>query len=141
MLKKLLFFYVFIFSYSGAILHSIVPHHHHNSHKEAKEHHQHDNEASHTHGDEHQESNDPEHSDSLYLLTHSSNADITVSHTSAEVSVKGMKGENLIAVCVEFSIFIHVLLPKVFHPPSDDPVTGNSLYLFSALRGPPFSIA
>lgn len=141
MLKKLLFVYAFLFSYSGAILHSIVPHHHHNSHKEATEHHQHDNEASDTHGDEHQESNDPEHSDLLYLLTHSSNADIAVSHAATEVSVKGMKDENQIAVCVEFSVFIQVHLRKVFHPPSDDPVAGNSLYLFSALRAPPFFIA
>ncbi len=139
--KKLLFVYVFLFSYSGAILHSIVPHHHHNSHKEVKEHHHQDNQTSHTHNDEHQDSNDHGNSDSLYLLTHSSNVDATVSHASIEVPVKGKKAENQIAVCVEFSVFIQVHLRKVFHPPSDDPVTGNSLYLFSALRGPPFSIA
>lgn len=141
MLKKLLFVYAFLFSYSGAILHSIVPHHHHNSHKEATEHHHHDNEASHTHGDEHQESNDPEHGDSLYLLKHSSNADISASHASTEVAAKGKKAEYQIPIRVDFSVFRLVPLPKIFHPPSDDLLTRNPHYLFSALRAPPCSIA
>ncbi len=142
MLKKLFFVSVFLFAYSGAILHSIVPHHHHNSHKEAKEHHQHGDQSSHSHNDNTKDSNDQEHTGSLYFLTHAFNADIVVSHFSTiEGSVKGKSTEKPITVFIKVSRFSFESSPQIFHPPTDDSSAETSYYLFRALRAPPSFIA
>lgn len=140
MQKRLVILYVFLFSYSGAILHSIVPHHHHNSNKEAKEHHHHDNQTSHSHSNEHKDSNNQDN-DSLYFLTHSTNADISVSHASSEGAVKIKKAEKLVSLYSVQPVFSLVPSQQIFHPPSDDLIPDNSHYLFSALRAPPSFIA
>ena len=141
MQKRLIILYVFLFSYSGAILHSIVPHHHHNSNKEAKGHHHHDHQTSHSHGNEDKDSNNHEHNDSLYFLTHSSNADISVSQTSGEGAVKIKKAEKLVTLYTVLPVFSIVPSQQIFHPPSDGLIPDNSHYLFSALRAPPSFIA
>jgi len=137
MLKKLLFVYAFLFSYSGVILHSIVPHHHHDSHKEARSHHNHDNQSSHSHHDDKRDTNEHEHSGSVYFLTHGANSDITISHSSEQGIAKIKKQVTVYNLLV---IASRVPSQQIFHPPSDDLLTHSSLYLFSALRAPPFSI-
>ena len=141
MQKRLIILYVFLFSYSGAILHSIVPHHHHNSSKEAKEHHHHDHQTSHSHGSEDKDSNNHEQSDSLYFLTHSTNADVSISHASTEGAVKIKKAEKWVCLYTLLPIYSLVHSQQIFHPPSDDFIPDNSYYLFSALRAPPSFIA
>ena len=141
MQKRLIILYVFLFSYSGAILHSIVPHHHHNSNKEAKEHYHHDNQTSHSHGNEDKDSNNHEHNDSLYFLTHSSNADISVSHASSERAVKIKKAEKLVTLYTVLPVFSRAPSQQIFHPPADNPIPDNSHYLFRSLRAPPSFIA
>lgn len=140
MQKRLFILYVFLFSYSGAILHSIVPHHHHNSNKEAKEHHHHDNQTGHSHGEDDKDGNNHEHNDSLYFLTHSSNADISFSDTSADGTVKIKKAEKLVALFTVLSVVNLVPSQQVFHPPADF-IPDSSHDLLSALRAPPYFIA
>ena len=139
MLKKVLFVYVFLFSYSGAMLHSIMPHHHHNSYREAKAHHHYNHQTSHSHSDEHKDNNNRD-SDSPHLLTHVSNTDVLVDHASGEGAANGKKAEKLIAVYTALPVFSFVRSQQIFHPPSDDLITQSSLYLLSALRAPPFPI-
>lgn len=141
MLKKLLFVYVFLFAYSGAILHSIVPHHHHDSHKEAKEHHHHGDQSNHSHDNNPQDKSDHEHTGSVYFLTHAVNADSVVGHSSSFTeSVKGKSAQKPITAYVELPQFGFVFSFQVFHPPSDDSVSETTLYLYRALRAPPISI-
>ena len=140
MLKKLLIIYAFLFSYSGAILHSIVPHHHHNSFKEAKEHHHHDHHTSHSHSDEQDDSQDHEHKGSLYFLTHSANNDIVVTHSSIDGATKIKKAEKWVASFTSLPVFELITSRQVFHPPSDDLTTHSTAYLFRALRAPPTAI-
>jgi|JI10StandDraft_1071094.scaffolds.fasta_scaffold05293_11 hypothetical protein len=140
MLKKLLFVYAFLFSYSGAILHSIIPHHHHDSHKEAKSHHHHGSQSSHSHHDDKKDTSNHEHSGSVYFLTHAANSDITISHSSEQGITKVKKAEKQVTVYNLLVIANRVPPKQIFHPPSDDLFTHSSLYLFSALRAPPFPI-
>jgi len=140
MLKKLLFVYVFLFSYSGAILHSIIPHHHHNSHKEAKSHHHHENQSSHSHDDDQNDTNEHEQSTSFYFLTHAANADVLTTHADKQVINKGQQVEKSIAFYIPLSVAELTPSQKVFHPPSDDPFSDSTLYLFGSLRAPPISI-
>lgn len=140
MLKKLLFVYAFLFSYSGAILHSIVPHHHHDSQQEAKTHHHHDNHSSHSHHDDKKDTSEHERSGSVYFLTHTANADITNSHSPEQGIAKGKKTEKQVTVNNLLVMARRVPSKQIFHPPSDDLFTHSSFYLFSALRAPPFSI-
>ena len=140
MRKKLLIAYVFLFSYAGAVAHSIVPHHHHDSHKEAKSHHHHDNQSSHSHHDDKRDTNEHEHSGSIYFLTHAANSDITINHSSEHGIAKIKKTEKQVTVYSLLVISSIVPSQQIFHPPSDDLFTHSSLYLFSALRAPPFSI-
>jgi Ni/Co efflux regulator RcnB len=141
MLKRLLIAYVFIFSYAGAVLHSIVPHHHHDSHQEAKEHRHHDHHTNHLHSDEHQDSEDHKHNDShsLYFLTHAANTDILVTHVSIDTSGKLKKGEKLVVIHAALHVFNIISLHQVFHPPSGNLATHSTAYLFRALRAPPIS--
>lgn len=141
MLKKLLLVYVFLFAYSGAILHSIVPHHHHDSHKEATEHHHHDSAENHSHQHDKQDTNEHEDSNSVYFLTHAANADVTFSHSSEQGFARVKKTETQVAAYSLIAIFRIVPSQQIFHPPSDDSIADNSLYLFFALRAPPLSAA
>ncbi len=141
MLKKLLFVYAFLFAYSGAILHSIVPHHHHNSHKEAKQHHHHGNGDTNSHHHDKQDGNEHEDSKSIYFLTHAANSDITITHSSEQGVSKIKKTEKQVAAYSLLAIFRIVPSQQIFHPPSDDSISDTTLYLFSALRAPPRSIA
>jgi hypothetical protein len=140
MLKKLLFVYVFLFAYSGAILHSIVPHHHHDSHKEATEHHHHGSGDSHSQHHDKKDTNGHEDPSSVYFLTHAANADVTLAHSSEQGFVKIKKTEKQVAVYNLLAIFRIVHSQQIFHPPSDDAITDNSPYLFRALRAPPIFI-
>jgi hypothetical protein len=140
MLKKLLIVYVFIFSYAGAVMHSIVPHHHHDTHKEAKEHHHHDHHASHSH-DDGKNDKDNEHKSSLYFLTHAVNADIFVDHAPIDGSIKNNKTEKIITVYTAFHSFTLTSAQQVFHPLWDDLNTHSTAYLFRALRAPPTSLS
>lgn len=141
MLKKLLFVYVFMFAYSGAILHVIVPHHHHDSRKEAAEHHHHGSGDSHSHHHDKKDTNEHEDPSSVYFLTHAANADITSSHSSDHCFAKIKKTEKQVAVYSLLAIFKIVPSHQIFHPPSDDVLSDNSFYLFRALRAPPLFIA
>lgn len=140
MLKKILLVYVFLFAYSGAILHSIVPHHHHDSHKEATEHHHHGSDNSDSHHHDKQDTNEHEDASAVYFLTHAANADVTFVHSSEQGFAKIKKTEKQLAVYSLLAIFRIVPAQQIFHPPSDDLFTHSSLYLFSALRAPPFPI-
>lgn len=138
MLKNLFIVYVFVFSYAGAILHSIVPHHHHNSHQEAKEY---DHHTSHSHGDKQQDSKDHKHTGLPYLLTHSANTDVLVSQASVDGTAKSKKAEKLMVAIAELPMFNHAPAKQVFHPPSDDLSANSAAYLFRALRAPPLFVA
>ena len=141
MLKKLLFVYVFLFAYSGAILHSIVPHHHHDSHKEARQHHHHSSDESRSHHHDKQDTNEQEQSGLVYFLTHAANSEITIAHSSEQGFAKIKKIEKQVAVYSLLAIFRIVPSKPIYHPPTDDVISDNSLYLFRALRAPPLSIA
>jgi hypothetical protein len=140
MLKKLLFVYVFLFAYSGAILHGIVPHHHHDSVKEATEHHHHKSDHNNSHHHDKKDNNKHDDSGSLHFLTHGANADVTIGHSAEQGIAKIKKTEKQVGAYSLFVIFKIVPSQKIFHPPSDDSITDNSCYLFRALRAPPISI-
>lgn len=137
MLKRFLIVYVFLFSYAGAIAHSIVPHHHHVSHKEAKEHHHH-NHASHSHG-EHDGSKKEQSQEGAYFLTHASNTDVVVNHFSFDNPVKGKK--------LQFSVQLSEPLlsaalsdHNIFHPPHNDRLSPTTVFYSRSLRAPPFLV-
>ena len=132
MRKKLLIAYVFLFSYAGAVAHSIVPHHHHQSQGEAKEHHHHghsnvppDDSSKNDKGDDGQ----------LYFLSHTSNADVVVNHVSIDnlvignVQFAGLLPESIIT----FTIADH----NIFHPPMDDRIPLITVFYSRSLRAPP----
>lgn len=139
MLKRLLFVYAFLFSYSGAILHSIIPHHHHESHQEAKSHHHHD-QSGHSHHDDQKDSSEQDHSGSIYFLTHAANSDITISHSPDQGQAQGKKAAKSIAFNSPLELSHQVTAPPIFHPPTDDPIADHSFYRFRALRAPPVAI-
>jgi hypothetical protein len=142
MLKRPIFVYVFLFSYSGAILHGIVPHHHHDSSKEAAKHHQHhhNDQASHSHDDAPKDTNPHDPASSLYFLSHASNADALLTHGEEQGTVSVKNLSKVIARHHSFFIFEVPSLRKVFHPPTDDCFTLNAHFLFRALRAPPHFI-
>ncbi len=132
MRKKLLIAYVFLFSYAGAVAHSVVPHHHHQSQGEAKKHH-------------HQDHTNPSHDDSskedqgdeghLYFISHTSNADVVVNHVSIDNLVKGnvQFATLLPESIVSFSIADH----NIFHPPMGDRIPPLPVFCSRSLRAPP----
>jgi hypothetical protein len=136
MLKKLFIVYAFLLSYSGAIAHSIVPHHHHVSNKEAKGHHHHGT-ANHSHNEDSKK--DKDHEGEPYFLTHDSNTDAALNHSLIDSSTKGNK--------IEFKIQLSELLfsitspnSDIFHPPSNERLSRFEFFHSRSLRGPPFFI-
>ncbi len=141
MVKRLIIFYVFLISYAGAVAHGIVPHHHHTSQKEVKQHHHH-SQTSHSHSEGNEEdSSSHDHNDSLYFLTHLSNADILNNHAGNDGVVKNKKSEKLIVVQASLPPSIFIPLHLVFRPPSDDIITHSTTYLSFGLRAPPIAIS
>lgn len=157
MLKKLIFVYVFIFSYAGAVLHSIVPHHHHDTYQEANEHNHHNNKSSHSHHHDKQSSNshhddkkdthedekdrhEQGQSSALYFLTHGANSDVLTSNVVEQKIIKSNNGGKLTALYSLLPVVSIVPSQKVFHPPSAELIPDSTHYLFRALRAPPLSI-
>lgn len=138
MLKRLLLAYALFFSYSGAILHSVVPHHHHHSPQEAEEHHHHEQLTDHSHDDRSENHEHPQH-DATYLLAHSSNADALVNHSTIDGAVKGKKTE-IQAVFIAFPLLDQSDAEQVFHAPPNDRLATSTASPFPALRAPPVSI-
>jgi hypothetical protein len=137
MLKRFLIVYVFLFSYAGAIAHSIVPHHHHVSHKEAKEHHHH-NHASHSHG-EHDGSKKEQSQEGAYFLTHASNTDVVVNHFSFDNPIKGKKLQFSVQVS-EPLLSLALSDHNIFHPPPNDRLLSIAVFYSRSLRAPPFFV-
>jgi len=134
MQKRMLVFFCFILSYSGALLHSFVPHHHHATVQEATNHHHHDHGKSHAHDDG--KSKDDKHDTESYFLTHAVNADVLVNHANSEKTVKAAKAVLASSLTEIFNSFYSVE-NAVFHPPQNDRLRSQLIYLSSSLRGPP----
>ena len=131
MRKRLLIVYVFLFSYAGAVAHSIVPHHHHPTQKEAKKHHDHTN-----HSREDSSKNDHEDEGQLYFLNHASNADGVVNHAAINNLGKGKKIQFAIPILVSIILFA-TADHNVFHPPMDDRTPLLTVFYSRSLRAPP----
>ena len=139
MLKKLLIVYAFLFSYSGAMAHSIVPHHHHNSEKEAKQQHRHHDQTNHSHGEDDSSKKGENNQDGTYFLTHASNTDVVVSHFSFDNPVKGKKIQFSVPFfepLVSFRLSDH----NIFHPPSNEWHSSIVVFNSRSLRAPPFFV-
>ena len=133
MRKRLLIVYVFLFSYAGAVAHSIVPHHHHLSQGEAKKHHHHDHTNT-PHDDS--SKNDKGDDRQLYFLSHTSNADVVVNHVSVNNLIKSKKIQFtgfLSEPTIPFVIVNH----NIFHPPMDDRIWLITVFYSHSLRAPP----
>ena len=141
MLKKILFVYVFLFAYSGAILHSIIPHHHHDSHKEATEHHHPGSEKSHSHHHDKEDSNEHEQSNSVYFLTHAANSDITVAHSSEQGISKIKKTEKPVVVYTFRATLKIVPSQQIFIHPWMMPSPTTRIIYAAHFAHPPFLFA
>lgn len=132
MRKKLLIAYVFLFSYAGAVAHSVVPHHHHQSQGEAKKHHHHD----HTNASQGDSSKkDQGDGGQLYFLSHASNADVVVNHVSIDNLAKG--NIQFATLLPEFIIPFAIADHNIFHPPMGDRIPLLSVFFSCSLRAPP----
>ncbi len=132
MRKRLLFVYFLLFSYAGAVAHSIVPHHHHLTQREAKKHHHHDS-ANHSHEDSSKKDGDE---GQLYFLIHASNADVVVNHVAIDNLGKDKKTQFAVLLqrsIIPFAIADH----NIFHPPMDDRIPLLSVFYSRSLRAPP----
>lgn len=131
MQKRLLFVYILLFSYSGAVAHSIVPHHHHQTQEEAKRHHHH-NSAGHSHKDSSKKDKDD---DGVYFLIHATNADVVIDNVVIDPG-KEKTSSFVVLLCesvIPFSIADH----NVFHPPNDERTTLLTILNSRSLRAPP----
>ena len=131
----MLIYFCFIISYSGALLHSFIPHHHHVTVKEATNHHHHDHAKTHSHEDD-KDKEDKQDSEP-YFLTHAVNADVLVNHPNSEKVVKVAKvifAPSLSEIANSYYLFENV----VFHPPQNDLLRSRLVHFPFSLRGPPF---
>jgi hypothetical protein len=144
MLNKQVIVCMLIFSYLGAVLHSMVPHHHHDTLEEAEKHHHvhHASNHGHSHSHDHDAKSDNGGSNgSRFFLSHSINADVLLTDTSIENTANGTKSKISVAHC---KTPLRLGLPhaiSVFRPPSNETTHHTTHYPFRALRAPPLSIA
>lgn len=131
----MLIYFCFMISYSGVLLHSFIPHHHHVTVKEATNHHHHDHAKTHSHEDD-KDKEDKQDSEP-YFLTHAVNADVLVNHPNSEKVVKVAKvifAPSLSEIANSYYLFENV----VFHPPQNDLLRSRLVHFPFSLRGPPF---
>lgn len=121
-----LIIYLFLVCYAGALTHSVVPHHHHESSEELEKH---------THDSEDQ---NPlhQHEGTAHYLSHTTNVDILLSQVS---TLKPFKLKAIVAVtCCVAQLFENTRYsPPVFHPPANQRIAHDSYYSSPALRAPP----
>ncbi len=125
----MLIYFCFMISYSGALLHSFVPHHHHATVKEASSHHDHGKAHSHDDGK-------GKHDTEPYFLTHAVNTDVLSNKINSEKAVKAVKVVfelSLSEITFSFDAFKSV----IFHPPQNDHLRFHLVHSSSSLRGPP----
>lgn len=135
MQKRMLIYFCFMISYSGALLHSFIPHHHHVTVKEATNHHHHGHEKTHSHEDG--KGKEDKHDSEPYFLTHAVNEDVLVNHPNSEKVVKVAKvifAPSLSEIANSYYLFENV----VFHPPQNDLLRSRLVHFPFSLRGPPF---
>ena len=128
-----LIIYLFLFSYAGALAHSLIPHHHDDSVEKLQEHIQSDSDAS--HHDNSSESNQ-EPKESPHFLTHLSNVDVLNQNNTSNAFVK-KEVKKIIAVKVCTKISASSFDRPVFRPPANQRVKNNFQFRFRALRAPP----
>ena len=128
----MLIYFCFIVSYSGALLHSFIPHHHHTTVEEATNHHHHAKSHSHDDGKDKQDKRSSE----PYLLSHAANADVLINHAPNGSTVKAKKIDFNIALTVSIQSS-YSFTKSIFRLPQNERVAFQLTYSFSSLRGPP----
>lgn len=131
-----LIIYLFLFSYAGALAHSLIPHHHDDSAEKLQEHIHSDSKASH-HNNSSESNQEPE--ESPHFLTHLSNVDVlNQNNTSNSFVKKEVKKAVITEPFVEVNAGSFEL--PIFHPPDQQIVTSIQ-FQFRPLRAPPVLFA
>jgi hypothetical protein len=137
--RPLLYLFV-LAAYMLSLAHSVIPHHHHKTFKEAQahsgKHHHHKGKGHHHHKHGENSKHESDGTTHLFFFNHDSNADVLVRQASLDRSVKSKKAD----IPVEFKkqiISFEISEYLVFHPPQDDEIFITALPTSNSLRAPP----
>ncbi len=131
----MLIYFCFMLSYSGALLHSFIPHHHHSTVDEAISSSHHHNEGK-PHSHDNGKDKEDKHSSEPYLLSHATNADVLINHSANGSTVKAKKIDFIFSLTVSI-LSSYSFTKSVFRPPHNERLPFQLTYSFSSLRGPP----
>ena len=121
-----------IFAYTLSLAHSVIPHHHYNSHKESASNHHPHGESKHDRGDK----DDHPPGGGLTFPSHFFNSDASVTSSSFDEKAK-VKAEWQISKAADVLLTAQYFLNPVFHVPRDSKGYDQLIFSSRSLRAPP----